>query len=272
MKSLSTLTILLIAGLFGHGALAADGVIEPTLVSIPAGKISTTACPVGVAICPYPDYVERVVDVAPFELAATEVTFAEWDACVADGGCVSPVSEWAYENRPVHPPCVADAPCQYPHDASWGRGKRPVINVSWEDVQHYVTWLNAKTGGKYRLPTSAEWEHAALAGARTDFPWGAKLGKKNANCDGCGSKWDNQQSAPVASFKPNRFGLYDMVGNVNEWVSTCFPSRAKGSVACSTYIYRGGAWPTVAKAMDPRFFNDLFGNLRKDYIGFRLAK
>jgi len=258
--------------LFARGALATEHGIEPKLVQIPPGKIKTSACPVGVAICPYHDYVEQVVDVAAFEIAETEVTFAEWDACVNDGGCASPVSEWAYENRPVKPPCVADTACQFPDDELWGRGKRPVINVSWEDVQQYLTWLNAKTAGHYRLPTAVEWERAALAGASTEFPWGANVGKKNANCDGCGSQWDDKQTAPVASFKPNRFGLYDMVGNVNEWVSTCFPSRKKGSRECSTYIYRGGAWITPAKMVDPRGFDDLYGNLRKNYIGFRLAR
>ncbi|NRR33948.1 SUMF1/EgtB/PvdO family nonheme iron enzyme [Oxalobacteraceae bacterium] len=269
MKSLVSLFV---ASLFASSALATEHVIEPKLVRIQPGKIQTTACPVGTAVCPYQHYVEQAVAINAFELAETEVTFAEWDACVKDGGCASPASDWAYENRPVTPPCLADAVCQYPDDESWGRGKRPVINVSWEDVQLYLTWLNAKTSGHYRLPTSAEWEYAALAGASTTYSWGEKLGKKNANCDGCASKWDNRQTAPVASFKPNQFGLYDMVGNVSEWVSTCFPSRKKGSQECSTYIYRGAAWSTVAKATDPRGFNDLYGNLRKNYIGFRLAR
>jgi sulfatase modifying factor 1 len=264
--------MLIVVCSFAHVALAAEPAIEPTLVKIPQGKIQTTACPAGTTICPEGDYIRRVVDVPAFEMGATEVTFAEWDACVKDNACAAPVSNWAYENRPVAPPCVEDTPCQYPADQGWGRGKRPVINVSWEDVQRYLTWLNAKTGGHYRLPTSAEWEYAALAGATTAFPWGAKPGKNNANCDGCGSKWDNKQTAPVASFKPNRFGLHDMIGNVAEWVSTCYPSRKPGSQECSTYIYRGGAWPSVARNMDPRGYQALFGNLREDYIGFRLAR
>lgn len=264
--------ILFIACLFSRAAFASEHVIEPKLVSIQAGKINTAVCPVGLAICPRHDYVEQLVNVAAFEIAETEVTFAEWDACVKDGGCASPVSELVFENRPIKAPCVAGAACQYPDDESWGRGKRPVINVSWDDVQRYLKWLNSKTAGHYRLPTSVEWEYAALAGASTDFPWGAKLGKKNGNCDGCGSQWDGKQTAPVASFKPNRFGLYDMVGNVEEWVSTCLPSRKKGSQECSTYIYRGGAWSSGAKSIDLRNFNDLYGMLRNNYIGFRLAR
>lgn len=266
-------SMLLIATcLFAQGALAAELPLAPTLVKIPQGKIQTTACPAGITVCPYDDYVRQVVKVDAFELGATEVTFDEWNACVKDDACASPVSGWAYENRPVAPPCVEGTACQYPADQGWGRGKRPVINVSWDDVQRYLTWLNAKTGDHYRLPSTAEWEYAALAGASTRYSWGDKLGKKNANCDGCGSPWDNKQTAPVASFKPNRFGLYDMVGNVNEWVSTCFPSREPGSRECNTYIYRGGAWPSVARNMDPRGYQDLYGNLRKDYIGFRIAR
>lgn len=254
------------------GAVAAEQAIAPKMVHIPAGKIATTACPAGITVCPYEEYTEQVVAVQPFELAETEVTFAQWDACVADGGCASPASEWAYENRPVKPPCVEDAVCQYPDDAGWGRGKRPVINVSWDDVQLYLKWLNARTGGHYRLPSSAEWEHAALGGMTSTYPWGEKLGRKNANCDGCGSQWDGRQTAPVASFKPNRFGAYDMAGNVAEWVSTCFPNRKKGSRECNTYIYRGGAWSMVSKAMDPRLYSDMGGNLRTSYVGFRLAR
>jgi sulfatase modifying factor 1 len=262
--------ILLFTCFFARGSSAAENVLAPKLVSIPPGKIKTSTCTVGVAICPYHDYVERVVNIPAFEISETEVTFAEWDECVKDGGCVSEVSDWAYMNRPVHPPCVADEACQYPYDESWGRDKRPVISVSWDDVQQYLRWLNTKTEGRYRLPTSEEWEYVAVAGSRGAYSRGA-TGKENAKCDGCGNQWDNHNTAPVASFKPNRFGVYDMLGNVHEWVSTCFPSRAKGSQECNTYIYRGG-WSTGAKSMSPRFFDDHFSTIRANYIGFRLAR
>ncbi len=269
---MKSLFILLAASLLCCGALAADSALTPTLVAIPAGKINTSACPVGVAVCPYDDYVERVIEVKAFEMGATEVTFDEYDACVKDGGCASPVSEWAYENREVKPPCLAGKPCNYPFDESWGRGKRPVVNVNWADAQLYIKWLNAKTGSRYRLPTSVEWEYAALGGVTTTYPWGAKLGKKNANCDGCGSQWDNRQSAPVGSFKPNKFGLYEMVGNVSEWSASCFPTRTKGSQECMKYIYRSSAWSYVAKSADPRLFNDVLPHIRESHLGFRLAR
>jgi len=266
------MSLTLIAGaLLAHGAFAATPIL-PTMAKIPQGKVQTDACPAGQSVCSELVFTQRVVDIAPFEMGATEVTFDEWDACVQDNACEAPASEWAYENRPVAPPCVEGAVCQYPADEGWGRGKRPVIHVSVEDVQRYLAWLNARTGDHYRLPTSAEWEYAALAGATTAFPWGGKLGKNNANCDGCGSRWDNKQTAPVASFKPNRFGLYDMVGNVSEWVSTCFPSRKRGSEECNTYLHRGSSWQTVARSADPRFYQNEQGNRRENYIGFRLAR
>jgi formylglycine-generating enzyme required for sulfatase activity len=129
----------------------------------------------------------------PFALSKFEVTIEEWDACVAAAAC----------------PRVPDA---------WGRGTLPAINVSWVDAKQYVGWLSQLTGKEYRLPTEAEWEYSARAGTNTRYSWGDDVGMANANCDGCGSQWDLQQTAPVGSFKPNRFGLYDMHVNVWEWV------------------------------------------------------
>jgi len=158
-----------IAGLLlAHGALAATPIL-PTMMKIPQGKVRTDECPVGKSVCSELVFTPRVVRIPAFEMAATEVTFDEWDACVQDNACEAPVSEWAYENRPVAPPCVEGAVCQYPADEGWGRGKRPVIHVSVEDVQRYLGWLNTKTGDHYRLPTSAEWQYAALAGAPPPF-------------------------------------------------------------------------------------------------------
>ena len=136
---------------------------------------------------------------ASFRMGKYEVTFAQWDACVADGGCVG----------------------HMPDDEGWGRGNRPVINVSWDDVQGFIDWLNAKTGGNFRLPTDAEWVYAARAGSTTKFSWGNRIGRNQANCDGCGSRWDDDRTAPVGSFPANVWGLHDMHGNVYEWTQDC---------------------------------------------------
>jgi formylglycine-generating enzyme required for sulfatase activity len=147
----------------------------------------------------------KVTIASNFAVSKFEETFDEWKACVDARVC-------------------EDAP-----DQRWGRGNRPVINVSWDDAQQYVQWLSERTGRPYRLLSEAEWEYAARAGSRTAFSWGDNIGEGNANCDGCGSTWDNKQTAPVGSFKANAFGLHDMHGNVFEWVQDCGSANYDGA-------------------------------------------
>src|SRR5205823_12154354 len=116
-----------------------------------------------------------------------------------------------------------------PSDYGWGRGRRPVINVSWDDAKAYAAWLANRTGKAYRLLSEAEWEYAARAGTTTVYFWGDAIGNNNANCDGCGSQWDKRQTAPVGSFKSNAFGLYDMAGNVWQWVQDCYHADYQGA-------------------------------------------
>jgi len=136
-------------------------------------------------------------------------------------------------------------------DSNMGRGTRPVINVSWDHAQQYVAWLAKMTGRPYRLLSEAEWEYAARAGTTTAYSWGDELGKNNGNCNGCGSNWDGRQTAPVGSFAPNRFGLYDMHGNVWEWVEDCLHADYEGAPTdgsawvagdCKERVIRGGSW------------------------------
>jgi len=141
----------------------------------------------------------QVTFAKPFAVGKYAITFAEWDACVAAGGC----GGYRLEDR------------------GWGRANRPVIDVSWEDAKSYAAWLSTKTGKPYRLLSEAEWEYAARAGSTTRYFWGDEIGRNRANCNGCGSQWDNQQTAPTGSFAPNAFGLYDMHGNVWQWVEDC---------------------------------------------------
>ena len=131
-----------------------------------------------------------------FAVSKYEITFADWEACVAGGGCNG----------------------DGPNDEDWGRGERPVINVSWEDAEAYVFWLSGSTGAAYRLPSEAEWEYAARAGTETVYGWGNEIGQGRANCseEHCRDGFPN--TAPVGSFPANRWGLHDMHGNVQEWV------------------------------------------------------
>ena len=98
----------------------------------------------------------------------------------------------------------------------------PVEKVSWDDIQTFIKKLNQLTGKTHRLPSESEWEYAARAGSTTKYSWGNSIGNNKANCDGCGSQWDDKTTAPVASFAPNAFGLYDMAGNVWEWTQDCW--------------------------------------------------
>lgn len=116
-----------------------------------------------------------------------------------------------------------------PDDAGWGRGKRPAIRMNWKDAVAYAEWLSRKTGKRYRLPTEAEWEYAARGGKETRYWWGDDMVQGKANCDGCGSQWDGKQTAPVGSFQPNPFGLYDTAGNVWEWVQDCWHENYEGA-------------------------------------------
>jgi formylglycine-generating enzyme required for sulfatase activity len=127
-----------------------------------------------------------------------------------------------------------------------------VISLSWGDAKQYVAWIAKLTGKPYRLLTEAEWEYAARAGTQTAYSWGNEVGRGNANCDGCGSQWDSRQTAPVGSFMHNAFGLYDMHGNVWEWVEDCYHDNynrapTDGSAAttdgdCTQRVVRGGSW------------------------------
>jgi formylglycine-generating enzyme required for sulfatase activity len=168
-----------------------------------------------------------------------------------------------------------------PRDRGWGRGARPVINVSWRDAVAYAQWLSQQTGERYRLPSEAEWEYAARAGTRIAYWWGDQPGPNRAVCDGCGSRWDARQTAPVGSFEPNPFGLYDTAGNVWEWVADCDSRSYEGAPAdgsprvsdkCPERVYRGGAWNSGPHKLRSAKRTWDGPNLGYSYIGFRLAR
>ncbi|HEY5717049.1 MAG TPA: SUMF1/EgtB/PvdO family nonheme iron enzyme [Motiliproteus sp.] len=163
-----------------------------------------------------------------YYLSAHEVSFAAWDACVADLGCTTT-----------------------PSDEGWGRGSRPVINITYNDVMlQFLPWLNAKTGRTFRFPTEAEWEYAARAGTSTVYAWGNELGTGNANCDGCGSAQDGASTSTVGAFSANGFGLYDMQGNVWEMTSSFYhPNYNSNTLLLGaggySRVLRGGAWNSL---------------------------
>jgi formylglycine-generating enzyme required for sulfatase activity len=204
----------------------------------------------------------NVTIAAPFAVSVAEVTFWEWDTCVEYGNC--PPGAW---------------------DMGWGRADRPAMNVNFEDAQRYVSWLSRMTGKPYRLLTEAEWEYAARGGTTTAYPWGDEVGKNNANCASCldgigiNSGWPG--TAPVGSFAPNGFGLYDMIGNVWEWVFDCYHDNYRDvptngtawtSDDCFFRVARGGAFnrpPEFSRSATRHGFKV---DSRIDVLGFRVAR
>jgi formylglycine-generating enzyme required for sulfatase activity len=145
---------------------------------------------------------------------------------------------------------------ELPEDEGYGRGRQPVIRVSWNDAVDYAAWLSQQTGKRYRLPTEAEWEYAARGGTETVYWWGNEMKRGLANCVGCGSRWDRKRPAPVGSFKPNSFGLYDTAGNALEWVQDCWHDNYQGA-------------PSDGSAWEKQHDGDCDGRVRRggSYIG-----
>lgn len=197
------------------------------------------------------------VVVAPFLIGATEVTFAEYDRFVQATGRRSP------------------------RDFGWGRGQRPVIDVSWYDARAYTRWLSRTTGEAYRLPSEAEWEFAARGGTESSYWWGGYPETGRAACFDCGSRWDNRSTAPVASFASNPFRLYDTAGNAAEWVADCYRPTYSGAPTdgsarevpgCDYRVVRGGAFSRPASSMRSFARNRIAPTVRLNMLGFRVAR
>ncbi|GLQ21093.1 hypothetical protein GCM10007854_20480 [Algimonas porphyrae] len=203
-----------------------------------------------------------------FEIGRYEVTFAEWSECVKAGGCNG----------------------FRPEDNGWGRGKRPVTNISYNDAQSYIKWLNAKTGRNYRLPSEAEWEYVARAGEQLPFSTGSgrAISAQFANFNGefpygPGSTPGKylRKTVPVGSYAANSFGVHDIHGNVYEFVSDCYVAGHKGNPGngaprrdgnCDARIIRGGSWVTHGYQMRAAKRLRYTKDHRYDDFGFRLAR
>jgi formylglycine-generating enzyme required for sulfatase activity len=159
----------------------------------------------------------------PFALSTTEVSFDEWQECVKAKACRGGQD-----------------------DHEWGRGKRPVINITWDDARAFAAWVGARSGLTCRLPTEAEWEYAARAGAPTGYWWGEDVGQNRLNCRDCLGPEPPYGSKPVRTFPPNPWGLYEMNGNVWEWTSDCWtPDHSKlapQNSSCGDKVVKGGSW------------------------------
>ncbi|MEO5376100.1 MAG: SUMF1/EgtB/PvdO family nonheme iron enzyme [Alphaproteobacteria bacterium] len=241
----------------------ADGTPGPEMVAIPAGRFMMGSPE---------DEKGRFASEGPrhevtigyrFALGRYAVTFEEYDRFVAATGG------------------------REPSDHGWGRGRRPVIDVSWEDAQAYARWLSVETGQSYRLPSEAEWEYACRAGTTTPFHTGETISTSQANFDGnftyvTGAKGEyRRQTMPVGSFPPNAFGLYDMHGNVWEWVEDVWHENYTGAPVDGSArttngsnfrVNRGGSWNYYPRSLRSAYRDGSSADLRSNLLGFRLAR
>jgi formylglycine-generating enzyme required for sulfatase activity len=224
----------------------------PELVVVPSGDFV-----MGSSETPYEKPERTIAIQRPFAIGRREITFAEWDRCSDAGTC---------KHRP--------------DDRGWGRGDRPVINVSWDDARIFIAWLSQKAGQKYRLPSEAEWEYAARAGTKTPFWWGRDAGSGRAQCENCGNP-TTRQTVAVGSFRPNGFGLYDTAGNAAEWVEDCWNDNYRNAPKdasawtggdCRLRVLRGGNFNSKASEIRSaaRFRYDV--DVRYYANGFRVVR
>lgn len=237
-----------------------EKILADYFVEIPEGTFFMGSKDGGIDEAP-----QHKVSVPSFRLGKTEVTFVLYDLCVASTRCFA-----------------------VPVDQGWGRGDRPVTNVSYRDItQQFLPWLNAVTGNKYRLPTEAEWEYAARAGSKAEFTWGDNITCAMARFDGGGAsvcnarEGKNRGTAPVMNYKPNALGLYDMHGNVWEWVEDCWNPTYEGAPTdgsawlsgnCEVRVMRGGSWDyhkSGLRSANRYYFSQ---KVRRPNYGFRLAQ
>jgi formylglycine-generating enzyme required for sulfatase activity len=233
----------------------------PQMVVIPAGEFTMGSPPSALQA----EAQHRVTIAAPFAVGKFAVTFEEWDDCVKGGGCTG----------------------YRPDDQGWGRGKHPAIDISWDLAKAYVEWLAAKTGKPYRLLTEAEWEYSARAGTTTKFSAGDTISPRLANYDGSPdgagpSAVNRMQTLPVGSFTPNAFGLYDMAGNVTQWVEDCWhegytaeaPTDGSAWVDgnCEGRVLRGGSWADSESELRSAARTGEYRDVSSYNDGFRVAR
>ena len=229
----------------------------PEMTVLPVGEFQMGSPETEGGRFPDESPIHRVVIGYRLAISKFDVTYDDWDACAANGGC----------------PAI--------NDGGYGRKNKPATYVSWREAQTYASWLSRMTGKKYRLLTESEWEYAARAGTSSPYPWGDDVGNGNANCSGCGSRWDTVQTSPVGSFKPNAFGLYDMQGNVWQWVGDCFAENyehapadgsANQSPDCTKHMLRGGSWGEKPNSLRSANRNSFVTDNKTDDSGFRVAR
>ena len=223
-------------------------VTTPEMVSLPSGTFT-----MGSSTDESETPVHRVA-IKPFEISKFPITIREWNEC------------------------VAAKMCQY---VPSGDDDAPVTNLSWSDTQQFLTWLSQITQKSFRLPSEAEWEYAARAGTDTNYWWGDQLQEGMADCKGCVDTYDSTQPLKVGSLKPNPFGLYDMGGDVDQWVEDCWHSGYQGAPvdgspwtedSCLSHVVRSGSWKNDPSYVRPASRDHYDTDVRYPTHGFRIAR
>ena len=247
-----------------QGSVFRDCADCPEMVVIPAGQFTMGSSPGEAQRLGNEGPTHGVKFSQPFAVGKFEVTFAEWDQCQREGGCA-----------------------HNPADQGWGRGRQPVINVSWDDAKQYTQWLSKKTGKNYRLLTEAEWEYVARAGIGAPFHFGQTIQPTQANYNatqsyaGGATGVARMQAVAVGQYPANAIGVHDMNGNVYEWTEDCandgyFGAPNDGSAwlagDCSRRMMRGGSWMNLPRDLRSAARSPQASGLRYNFLGFRVAR
>lgn len=254
------------------GTVFRDCVHCPEMVVVPAGSFVMGSSALETGLYENETPAHKVVLAKPFAVGKFEITFDEWNVCVAEKAC-----------RPAW-------------DGGWGEGRRPVIHINYDQAVGYTEWLSEKTGKAYRLLTEAEWEYAARAGTDKLRYWGnsteracqfANVADQSARqkhpdwADTFDCNDNAAQTALVGSYRPNAFGLYDMLGNVWEWVDDCYHAHYQGAptdgsarhaMDCTLRVYRGGSWYGFPKEVRTALRIKSVPTFSNDDLGLRVAR
>jgi len=264
----------------------------PEMVVIPAGTftIGSPADEPGRAEDEGP---QRTVRIArPFAAGRFEITRGQYEAFVratkrpVGGGCITDrrrTGDWQPDERTsLRDPGFAQT------------DRHPVVCVNWDEAKAFIAWLNDRTSGGYRLPTEAEWEYLTRAGTTRAYPWGTTADTGCAFMNGTDATFRTKyptsetaacndgrlNTASVGSYKPNAFGLHDMIGNTGEWIEDCVTATyadlppdgtaAKGD--CAKRMVRGGSWGTIPRQLRSAERIRYAPDTRDDSIGIRVVK
>ena len=250
----------------------------PEMVVIPAGRYSMGSPANEPGRSPDEAPQHNVTLAKPFAVGRFEITRGEYAAFArATNHATGGDCRW-YNGAEMVPD-----PLKTWENPGFAQSDRdPVVCINWDETRAYLQWLSQQTGTEYRLLSESEWEYVARSGTTTARHWGADIGRGNANCDGCGTEYDAKRTSPAGTFRPNTFGVADMLGNVWErvedcWHDTYLTAPADGAVwtvggNCTQRVTRGAAWLSDAPDVRASLRNwDLAPN-RKNTLGFRVAR